>query len=136
MISRKFAGQFSSLEVMSEFVAQAAQTAGLGVPEVYAVQLAVDEAATNIIEHGYGGEGRGEIECIFEIIPEGLRVTLRDYGRPFAPEDIPEPTLNVPLEEVKPRGLGLFFMRKFMDDVRFEFSAQAGNAVIMTKHKR
>jgi len=131
-----FPGRFTSLEKLSEFVTQAAHRSGLDESEVYAVQLAVDEAATNIIEHAYGGENRGDIECGCEITGNGLCITLRDSGRPFNPDGVAAPLLNTTLEEIKPRGLGLFFMRKMMDEVKFEFTPSDGNILTMIKRKK
>lgn len=133
MPKKTFPGRFESLQHISDFVGKAAREAGLDESAVYAVQLAVDEAATNIIEHAYGGEGDDKIECICELVPEGLQLILVDYGRVFNPEDVPEPDTDAPLEEVKPRGLGLFFMRRMMDEVKFDFSKRSGNRVIMLK---
>ena len=135
MPTKTFPGRFSSLSEISAFVVRAAEKAGLGSNAIYAVELAVDEAATNIIEHAYQGEEKGKICCTFEIIPEGLQVVLQDWGIPFDPLDVPEPTINVPLEQVQSSGLGLFFMRKLMDEVRFEFSIEKGNTVTMIKKK-
>lgn len=133
MAKKIFPGRFESLQHISDFVAGIARESGLDDSAVYAVQLAVDEAATNIIEHAYGGEGDEIIECICERVPEGLQVILVDHGRVFDPDEVPEPDTEAPLDEVKPRGLGLFFMRRMMDDVKFDFSKRSGNRVIMLK---
>jgi serine/threonine-protein kinase RsbW len=136
MPKRTFPGRYSSLEPLSQFVITHATAAGLDDAESYGVQLAVDEAATNIIEHGYGGEDQGEITCQCDILPEGLRVILKDHAQPFEPGAIPEPTLNAPLEEVRPRGLGLFFMQKMMDEVRFDFGNRGENTLTMLKRRK
>ena len=47
-----------------------------------------------------------------------------------------EPVLNTPLEEVKPRGLGIYLMRKMMDHVEFEESPNGGNRLTMIKHRK
>jgi serine/threonine-protein kinase RsbW len=133
MAKKTFPGRFESLQYISDFVAGFARNIGLDDSAIYAVQLAVDEAATNIIEHAYGGEGDQIIECICEHVLEGLQVTLVDHGRSFDPGEVPEPDTDAPLDEVKPRGLGLFFMRRMMDDVKFDFSPGSGNRVIMLK---
>lgn len=132
---RTFPGQYKSLAEISEFVAQGAQDAGLDSKGVYAVKLAVDEACTNIIEHGYGGEGVGKIECSFDVDLDGLTITLRDWGTAFNPNDVPEPDFNVPIEELQPRGAGLYLMRKLMDEVRFKFNSKGGNILVMVKKK-
>ncbi len=130
-----FPGKFENLEDISQMVGQAAEHAGLDDSGVYAVQLAVDEACTNIIEHAYGGEGRGLIDVTTEVTPTSLVVQLRDFGRPFDPASIPVPQTNLPLEEIQPRGIGLFLIRKMMDEINFEFSEDQGNILTMIKNK-
>jgi len=130
-----FPARFARLAAVGEFVTHAAEAAGLNARAVYAVQLAVDEACANIIEHAYGGEGRGDIECTCIVNKNGLTVILRDYGRPFDPTSVPEPDLCASLEDRKVRGLGLYFIRQLMDQVRFEFTADSGNVLTMVKRK-
>ena len=61
MPKKLFPGRYASLAEIGEFIGLAAQAAGFDSKDVYAIKLAVDEACTNIIEHGYGGEGIGKI---------------------------------------------------------------------------
>ena len=136
MVTVTFPGRLESLEKISDFVQQVARSANLNERDVYAVQLAVDEACTNIIEHAYHGEGVGDIVCSCDVIGDGLKVVLLDRASPFHPETMPEPVLDVPLEDVKSRGLGMFLMRKMMDDVKFEASPGGGNCLTMIKHKK
>lgn len=135
MLTKTFSGHFSSLEMISHFVMKVARDAGLDDKSVYGVQLAVDEAATNIIEHGYGGEGLGEIRITCEILEDGLKVELLDRGKSFDLDAVAEPITNAPLEDIKPRGLGVFFMRRMMDDIRIETSPRSGNRLIMIKRR-
>jgi len=135
MPTMSFPGRFDSLVRISEFVAQAAQDAGLDKSAIYAVKLSVDEACSNIIEHSYGGEGFGEIDCTCDVTDDGLTITLRDWGEAFDPSEIEDPKTDVPLEDLKPRGLGIFFMRKMMDDVSFKFHPRNGNVLTMVKFK-
>ena len=133
--TRTFPGRFDSLAVISEFVTHAAEQGGLNARAVYAVQMAVDEACSNIIEHAYGGEDRGEIECTCRVSDDGLTVMLRDHGRSFDPTNVPDPDLHASLQERSGGGLGLYFMRQLMDDVRFEFTPESGNLLTMVKRK-
>lgn len=130
-----FPGRYASLAAIGKFIVGAAQEAGLDPRAVHAVELAVDEASTNIIEHAYGGEGRGDIEITCCINSTGLTVILRDRGRPFDPDSVPPPDLHAPLEERNGGGLGLHFMRQLMDEVRFEFTPDSGNVLLMIKRK-
>ncbi len=135
MPTKTFPGRYASLAEISEFVAQAAREAGLDSKSVYAVKLAVDEACTNIIEHGYGGESSGKIECSCDIHPDTLTIKLRDWGVAFDPDTVPEPNFNVDLEELQVRGAGLYLMRQLMDDVKFSFQESQGNLLVMVKKK-
>lgn len=117
-----FAAQFDSLDPLREFVGSQAQSAGLDDSDVYKVQLAVDEAFSNIVEHAFGGECTEDVECTCKITEEGLTILLLDCGRPFDPGSIPDPNLTASLEDRDAGGLGLFFMHQYMDEVEFTFA--------------
>jgi serine/threonine-protein kinase RsbW len=121
--------QFSSLDDVRGFFGRAAAQCGLDSAAVYAVQLAVDEAFTNIVEHAFGGECLEEVECVCRIAPDALTVVLKDCGSPFDPRNIPEPNLSSDLQQRKVGGLGLYFMRQLMDEVEFTFHTEAGGQV-------
>jgi len=137
MPKRIFAAKLENLSQIGAYIVQAALKAGLDDEAVYAVQLAVDEAATNIIEHGYKDVANGKIVCCCEVMDDGIKVELLDRGRQFDPDKIPEPSFDgITLENISPRGLGLYFIRKLMDEVRFDFSTGKGNKLTMVKKKR
>jgi anti-sigma regulatory factor (Ser/Thr protein kinase) len=127
-------GRFDSLEVTCRFVAAAAEAAGLSDRDSAHCQLAVDEACTNIIEHGYGGEGRGGIRLRCDIEPGTLTITIRDQAKYFDPDSVPHPNLHAPLDEIRIGGLGLYFMRNVMDTVEFSYE-DGGNKLVLVKRK-
>lgn len=130
-----FPGRFESLAGIRKFVFEAASDAGFDEKDVYAVELAVDEACSNIIEHAYGGEGKGEIECTCNDLNGSLEIIIRDEGQPFDPDAVSSPDFSVELENLKPRGAGLFLINNLMDDVDYKFSNKEGNELRMVKHK-
>ena len=136
MPTENFPGRYESLTKIRDFVSQIAKKAGLNEADVYAVELAVDEACSNIIEHAYGEENVGEIQCTCQESRWALTIMLRDHGKPFDPTSIPQPDLSLPIERLKPGGAGLFLMRKMMDQVTFEFNSESGNTLTMTKRKK
>jgi serine/threonine-protein kinase RsbW len=133
--TRIFPARYEKLAAIDEFVAEAAERAGFDSRTVYQIQLAVDEACSNIIEHAYGGEDRGVIECSQRIQDGTLTVVLRDYGQPFDPASVPEPDITADLDERTGGGLGLYFMYHIMDEVIFDFESQAGNVLTLVKRK-
>jgi serine/threonine-protein kinase RsbW len=134
MPTKRFSCSLNNLETICDYVTNYAKQAGLNEEETYAVQLAVDEASTNIIEHGYGQECPDRIDITCEVLENGLKIVIYDDAEPFNPESVPEPDMNVSLEELKPRGLGIYLMRQMMDEVRYEPTQDRGNTLTMIKH--
>jgi serine/threonine-protein kinase RsbW len=135
-----FSALFENLERVRAFVGQEAEECCLDEAAQYAVQLAVDEAFSNIIEHAYGGESQEKIECTCQITEAGLVITLRDCGRPFNPASVPVPDLEAELEDRDIGGLGLYFIQQLMDEVDFTFTREPEtgrhcNLLRMVKHK-
>lgn len=128
-----FRACFDCLSDVGSLIHQAADAAGLDDVSRYQVETAVDEACSNIIEHAYEGEDLGDIVIDCESQPGMLTIKLRDNGKPFNPESIALPKVDLDLEERPDRGLGLFFMRRWMNSIHFEFSDQHGNILTMVK---
>lgn len=120
------------LSKISEFVEKAARQCGLDDHQVYDVQMAVDEACSNVIEHAYEGKPNGKIEIVCEKQNDEFTITIRDTGKPFDPTRIAPPKTNVPIAERDIGGLGLFFIHQLMDRVNFDFSKN-GNRLTMVK---
>lgn len=135
MATKTFPANYKKLAEISDFIIDQAEQAGFSPAEIYAIQTAVDEACSNIIDHAYGGEDIGEIEIIVNEIEEGLQIILKDEGQSFDPDEISDPDITSPLEIRKERGLGVFFMRKLMDKVEYDFSQSKSNRLILEKYK-
>ena len=135
MTFKIFPGQYSSLAGISEFVTEEMKPMGFNENEVYSVQLAVDEACTNVIEHSYGGENIGDIEIKTNLFENSFEIIIRDYGKQFDPSKIPGINAKKPLKDVTSRGAGIFLMRKLMDDVSFHFTKNKGTTLRMLKTK-
>jgi serine/threonine-protein kinase RsbW len=133
---KNFPANFKNLEAISNFIVKRAEEAGFSPNDVYAIQTAVDEACSNIIDHAYGGENIGGIRIKIKEDDESLKIILRDTGKPFDPDDVPKPDITSPLEIRRERGLGIFFMQRLMDEVNFKFSEKRGNKLTLVKNKR
>ena len=132
MPTLELSADVEELATIREFVVQAGQDLGLGKRIVYELELAVDEACSNVIRHAYGGPG-GAIEVRIQPYDEGVEVVIRDWGAPFDPDAVPVPDVKAPLGQRQLGGLGLYIMRQVMDEVHFEFDAETGNRLIMRK---
>jgi serine/threonine-protein kinase RsbW len=125
----------AQLATIRGFLARVGHDQKLDDREIYDLQLAVDEACSNVVKHGYGGQG-GEIEITMEREEDKVRVTIRDWGRSFEPQEIPTPDVTASLEDRRLGGLGLFLIQQVMDDVHFEFDRKEGNLLTMVKQLR
>ena len=121
---------------LRRLVAEMAGRAGLDGEGAAQVEMAVDEALTNAIEHP-ANEGEGMIEMELALAEGCLTVRIENAGRPGgAPASmIGEPTVDAYCRPGRDRykGLGLLVMRRFMDEVRIEERPQGGTRVILQK---
>jgi serine/threonine-protein kinase RsbW len=132
----QFAAKFEYLDEIREFVGAIARDGGFSDKDVYNIQLATDEAASNIIEHAYENITDGLLELSCGMRDDLMTIVLIDHGESFDPSEIPLPDLKADLSDRKIGGLGIFLMRKLMDDVHYEVKPNKGNILTMTKRKR
>jgi len=110
-----------------------AQWAGFDDHDVYDIQLAVDEACANVVYHAYRGMEAGEMEVCCCLDGPALVIRVRDWGRPFNPDSVPEPDVDAPLEERELGGLGMFLLKQVMDQIQYTFDPEEGNELKMVK---
>lgn len=125
-------GDHTALPQIADFVEAACEQCCVDPCARFDIQLAVEEACCNIIEHAYSSAG-GRLHLRFEVKGPDVEVTLHDSGQPFDPAAIPTPDLERSLEERPIGGLGLHLMRQLMDEVSFDFAGDAGNTLAMVK---
>lgn len=112
--------KLENLAKISAFIDDALKAFEIQNPkDIYAVQLSVDEACTNIIKHAYASKNDGKITIRCRLASGKLVVELMDWGSPFDPTALPPPDTESGLHERKIGGLGVFFIGKFMDEVSY-----------------
>jgi serine/threonine-protein kinase RsbW len=86
-----------------------------------------------VVEHAYRDMEAGDMKVSYTVVEQGLVVRVREWGRGFEPDAVDVPDVTAPLEERGLGGLGLFIVRRVMDDVQFSFDPEAGNELVMVK---
>ena len=124
------------LIVVRDFVARLIRQSRLAKDDENKVILAVDEAVTNVIEHGYDEGADGSIEIEVEADESQFKVVIRDTGRLFNPESIPDPDMKEHVQKGHKKGLGIFLMRQIMDEVRYKFKDGIKNELTLVKYIR
>lgn len=104
-----------------DFVSAAARAFGFGDEDVSKIALAVDEACTNIIKHGYEFDPGHTIEIAVGAAGPAFEITITDSGRRFDPGIIPAPDMKEYLSHYRRGGLGVYLMRSLMDSVEYAF---------------
>ena len=108
-----------------------AKQAGLDEEALFGVDLAVREAVANAVKHGNKLDGAQTVELTFSHSAGTLEVTVRDFGGGFAVDEVADCTQKENL--LKATGLGILFMRSFMDEVEWFEAPGGGTLVRMTK---
>jgi anti-sigma regulatory factor (Ser/Thr protein kinase) len=124
-------GKMNELPALIEFIETACEEADVKPELRFDLTLAVEEAASNVIEHGYKGKG-GPLAIRFERLGEVVTICLRDRAKPFKPGKVSRPDTQIPLEDRPVGGLGLHLMHQLMDEVRYE-TLPEGNLLTMIK---
>lgn len=98
------------------------------------VVLAIEEAAMNVIRHGYRGMDPGSLIVEIEVAPASIVATLTDFGHPFEPFDPPAPDVQAIVEGTADEGFGLFLIHRLMDAVDYR-SDELGNHLVIVKRR-
>ena len=137
VIERKFLLQVPSstenLAIVREFLNNVGRQAGMNDDEVAKVQLAVDEACSNVIEHAYGHDSSKEVMVRVSFDHETLRIEVIDTGQGFDPSSIPRQELEELVAQRKTGGLGVRLIQKLMDEVHYEVGPGMKNQIRMVK---
>ncbi|MEI3212083.1 MAG: ATP-binding protein [Suilimivivens sp.] len=110
------------IETVTEFVN--AELEKLDCPMKARIQLdiAIDEIVSNIAYYAYG-EKTGTVTVRIEALQEenGVQLMFLDSGVPYDPLTRQDPDISAEIEERKEGGLGIFLVRKTMDDMKYEY---------------
>ncbi len=127
------AAELESLSEFRKFISDCCAKFQIPNEVVLDLKLAVDEACTNIIEHGYKGMDPGSIILSFRIETGRILVSITDFGRVFEPVQTSRPDVEAALEDRKLGGLGLFLIYQTMDNIDYQTS-EDGNTLTFTKY--
>ncbi len=124
------------LAQVREAVQQWAMRVGWSEEHAADIMLAVDEALSNVIRHGYDGKPGQPIELRARRVSdarrgEGLEIVIRDYGKQVPIEQI----CGRDLDDIRPGGLGVHIIRSVMSEVIYEHARGGGMRLTMRKYR-
>jgi anti-sigma regulatory factor (Ser/Thr protein kinase) len=116
-----------------DFVEQACLRAGGDAAACFDLKLAVDEACTNIVLHGYPGREAGSIELEIEQGTETMTVTIIDHGLSFCPDALPASDVTSSWQNRRAGGLGWHLIRRVTDGIEYHADEERGNRLVLVK---
>jgi serine/threonine-protein kinase RsbW len=122
---------FADMHALLEQFTSELRVAGFSVREATEIRLALNEAITNGLRHGNGGDPGKQVHVCYNIRPDQVVLHVEDEGAGFNPDALPNPLAQENLEH--PSGRGVFLMQRCMSWVHFN---ERGNCVTMGRRKQ
>jgi anti-sigma regulatory factor (Ser/Thr protein kinase) len=113
-----------------------AEATGFDSVEAEKIALAVDEAATNVIQHAYQGEPGHQIEVHFDPEGDSLDIVILHDGKPLEAVPVPDFDLDQLVAQKRTGGLGLTIMRQMMDKVEHSRAGTGKSMCVMVRYKQ
>ncbi|NWF68643.1 MAG: ATP-binding protein [Chloroflexi bacterium] len=124
-------GVLVNVATACDFVVEVAQNAGMNERAIYHCRLAVEEACTNVIEHGYQFNGADKvIDVVCQTFADEVIITIMDDGPPYNPLTKSEPDPKTPLWERNEGGWGVAFIKKVMDRVDYRHEGNRNHLIL------
>jgi serine/threonine-protein kinase RsbW len=125
----------SYLSLVGNVVRWFAGLAGLTHQQGEELELAVDEACTNVIRYAFPEAAEGEMTLVFSPCDQGLEVTIQDRGIPFDPREGKQAAEQKRARDPASGGRGLLLIDRLTDAVRYCWDEQQGNRLTLVKHR-
>lgn len=97
------------------------------------IEIAVEEIFTNISSYAYGeNTGKAVVRCWIEKEPLAVHIQFSDGGKPYNPLKLPEPDITLPASRRSIGGLGIFLVKRNMDEIVYHYD-KGKNILTITK---
>ncbi len=128
------ASKAKNLEVIRRFIVEIAEKGGFSKDAIGHIELAVDEASTNVIKHAHRFNADKTVDIWVTLDAQKMVITICDHGAGFDANSVAPPDLKKYIQEAKKGGLGIHLMRNLMDEVSFAPKSKQGNCVTLVKY--
>lgn len=129
----EFEADLANLALLAEFIENMGIDLGLPDEARRALELATDEAVTNVISYAYEGQKPGPVRLTLSRIDKKAYMVIEDEGMGFDLADVKEPNLDAPIEERDIGGLGWFFIKEMTNGYTYERNGGV-NRLTMVKY--
>jgi len=124
----------SYLHLAQMVIREMAQKIGFTGNDLSQIDLASEEAVSNVMVHAFADQERENFELICERAPLGMKITIKEKGLPFDPRQIPDYCPSEDIDKMSASGMGVFLMKKLMNEVYFRNLGMEGKETQMVKY--
>ena len=130
----KVAATLENISAVTAFVDEQLEALDCPIRAQMQIDVAIDELFGNIAHYAYGdGEGEAAVRFDFDEASRMASISFLDRGVPFDPLKQTDPDVTLPAEERKIGGLGIFLVKKTMDQVAYRYEDGANILTIQKK---
>ncbi len=122
-----------NLSMIRDFVKSIGLQSGMGDMDVARLELAVDEACANVMEHAYDADDTKEVSIRAIVDDASVQIEVIDSGKGFDPAAVEQLKLEELVSAKRTGGLGMRLMKSFMDEVHYEMKPGVKNELKMVK---
>jgi serine/threonine-protein kinase RsbW len=130
-IRMSLSSRFENIEMAQHLCGKLLEGWELNEETTHWILMALREALANAIKHGNGQDMAKRVHLEMDVKDHTLRIRIRDEGTGFDPADVVDPL--APENRFKTSGRGIFYMKTFMDEVRFSRVDGGGMEIVLTK---
>jgi serine/threonine-protein kinase RsbW len=130
-IRMSLSSRFENIEMAQHLCGKLLEGWELNEETTHWILMALREALANAIKHGNGQDMAKRVHLEMEVKDHTLRIRIRDEGTGFDPAGVADPLAQE--NRFKTSGRGIFYMKTFMDEVRFSRVDGGGMEIVLTK---
>ena len=123
--------RYENIELVQAVLDETLEPLEVDEESSYWMGIVLREALTNAMKHGNALDPEKKVEVVLEVSEDGVEITVEDEGGGFDPAAVEDPL--APDNLLKTEGRGIFYMRKFMDKIEYDFGAGGGTKVRLHK---
>ena len=117
----RLSNDVQEIPLLNAFVDEICEFNGLDEMITMQMNLAIEEAVVNVMNYAYPEGTKGYVDITAMSDDECLQFVISDSGKPFDPTTKEEVDTTLPVDERRIGGLGIFLVRRMMDNVEYEY---------------
>lgn len=125
-----------NLSMIRDFVKGIGMQSGMDDMDVARLEMAVDEACSNVMEHAYNADSTKDVSIRATVDEDSVQIEVVDTGKGFDPSTVEQLKLEELVSAKRTGGLGMRLMKAFMDEVHYEMLPGVKNELRMVKRLR